>query len=324
MVSLRSERILAKADAELQVPVRRGPPARSADPAVGIPSSLVNALLALLLLAGGAPPAPPTTPCQLCAAFNETQEPFRIFGNAYYVGVHGLSSLLLTSSEGHVLVDGDLPESAAKIAASIRAVGFRVEDVKLILASHTHFDHVGGIAELARLSGARVLASKRAAETLRQGKSGPDDPQYGTLFRFPPWPRTGTFADGEVLRVGPLAVTAHETPGHTPGGASYSFSPCETSRCLNMVYADSLNPVSAPGFQFTHSAKYPDAVADFERSFATLSTLPCDILVSAHPDASAFWEKHEKHDFVDPGACRKYVEDARERLRKRIAEERSH
>jgi metallo-beta-lactamase class B len=280
----------------------------------------MNTLILLAVLAA----APAPTPCQLCAAFNVTQEPFRIFGNTFYVGVHGLSSVLVTSKEGHVLIDGDLPESAPKIAASIRALGFRVEDVKLILASHTHFDHVGGIADLARLSGARVLAGKRAAETLRQGKSGPDDPQFGTLFPFPPWPRTGTFADGEVLHVGPLAITAHETPGHTPGGASYTFSSCEGSRCLNVVYADSLNPVSAPGFKFTHSAKYPQAMADFERSFAVLSAVPCDILVSAHPDASGFWEKYEKRDFVDPSACKTYVEDARERLRKRVAEERGH
>jgi len=280
----------------------------------------MNTLILLAVLAA----APTPTPCQLCAAFNVTQEPFRIFGNTFYVGVHGLSSVLVTSKEGHVLIDGDLPESAPKIAASIRALGFRVEDVKLILASHAHFDHVGGIADLARESGARVLAGERAAEAMRQGKSGPDDPQFGTLFPFPAWPRTGTFADGEVLHVGPLAITAHETPGHTPGGASYTFSSCEGSRCLNVVYADSLNPVSAPGFKFTHSAKYPQALADFERSFAVLSAVPCDILVSAHPDASGFWEKYEKREFVDPGACKKYVEDARERLQKRVAEERAH
>jgi metallo-beta-lactamase class B len=279
---------------------------------------VMNTLL-LLALVAAQPAAPAPTPCQTCAAFNETQEPFRIFGNLYYVGVHGLSSVLLTSKEGHVLIDGGLPESAPKIAASIRALGFRIEDVKLILPSHTHFDHVGGIAELARLSGARVLASKRAAEALRQGKSGPDDPQYGTLFPFPAWPRTGTFDDGEVLHVGPLAVRALETPGHTPGGASYTFSSCEGSRCLNVVYADSLNPVSAPGFKF---AQRPKALADFERSFAVLSAVPCDILVSAHPDASGFWEKYQKRGFVDPSACKQYVEDARERLRKRVAEER--
>ena len=281
-------------------------------------------LLCLLMLEGPARADPPPTPCQSCAAFNETQKPFRIFGNTYYVGVRGLSSALLTSSQGHVLIDGDLPESAPKIVESIRTLGFRVEDVKLILVTHTHFDHAGGIAELARLSGARVLASKRAAPVLRQGKSGPDDPQYGILLPFPAWPGTGTFEDGEVLHVGPLAVTARLTAGHTPGGASYTFSSCETGRCLNVVYADSLNPASAPGVKFTSSPQYPDVLADFERSFQVLSTVPCDILISAHPDASGFWDRYERRDFVDPAACKEYVEAARERLKKRVAEERAH
>jgi metallo-beta-lactamase class B len=281
-------------------------------------------ILSLWLLAGVAGADPPATPCESCAAFNETQRPFRIFGDAWYVGVRGLSSLLITSKEGHVLIDCDLPESAPRIASSIRALGFRLEDVKLILVTHAHFDHVGGIAELARRSGARVLASKSGAAVLRQGNSGPDDPQYGILLPFPPWPRTGTFEDGEALHVGPLAVTAHLTPGHTPGGASYTFQSCEGSRCLNVVYADSLNPASAPGFKFTHSAKYPDVLADFERSFALLSSVPCDILISAHPDASGFWDRYEKRNFVDPAACKEYVEAARERLKKRVAEERAH
>jgi len=284
----------------------------------------------LLLIASATLAAPPSTPCDSCAAWNQTQPPFRIFGNAWYVGVRGLSAVLLTSKEGHVLIDGDLPESAPKIGASIRALGFRPEDVKLILDSHPHYDHAGGIAELARLSGARVLASRRGAAVIRQGRSGPDDPQYGILLRFPPWPQTGTFEDGEVLHVGPIAVTAHLTAGHTPGGASYTFSACEQARCLNVVYADSLNPVSAAGFRFTGSADYPDALADFERSFAVLSTVPCDILVTAHPDASGFWERYDRREkggaqdsFVDPAACKRYVETARERLRRRIAEERA-
>jgi metallo-beta-lactamase class B len=282
----------------------------------------------LFLLAGPVLAAPPRPSCDSCAAWNETQKPFRIFGNAYYVGVRGLSSVLITSKEGHVLIDGDLPESAQKIAASIRALGFRPEDVKLILNSHAHFDHAGGIAELARLSGARVLASKRGAEVIRQGKSGSDDPQFGILLPFPAWPRTATFDDAEVLHVGPLAVTAHLTAGHTPGGTSFTFSSCEEARCLNLVYADSLTPVSAPGFKFTRSA---DALTAFERSFAVLSTVPCDILVSAHPDASGFWERYDKrekaaaHDaFVDPAACKKYVEVARGRLQARVAEEGLH
>jgi metallo-beta-lactamase class B len=200
--------------------------------------------------------------------------------------------------------------------------------VKLILNTHAHFDHAGGIAELARLSGARVLASKRGAEVIRQGKSGPDDPQFGTLLSFPAWPRTATFEDAEVLHVGPIAVTAHLTPGHTPGGTSFTFSSCEEARCLNLVYADSLTPVSAPGFKFTRS---PDALKGFERSFSVLSTVPCDILMSAHPDASGFWERYDKREkagvrdaFIDPAACKKYVEEARERVKERVAGERAH
>jgi metallo-beta-lactamase class B len=285
-----------------------------------------TALFALLL----ALPAIAAPPCDLCGAWNATQPPFRLFGNAYYVGVRGLGAVLVTSSAGHVLIDGGLPESAEKIAASIRELGFDPKDVKLILSSHAHFDHAGGIAGLARLSGARVLASARGAAVLRQGKSGPDDPQYGILLPFPRWARAESFQDGEVLRVGPIAVTAHSTPGHTPGGASYTFSSCETDHCLGIVYADSLNPVSAPGFRFTDGQHYPGALQDFERSFAVLSKVPCDILVSAHPDASGLWDRYDRQRkgardaFVDPAACKDYVETARERLRKRVAEERSH
>ena len=97
--------------------------------------------------------------CKECAARNATQAPFRIYGNTYYVGVRGLSSILITSDQGHILIDGDLPESVPKISASIRSLGFRLEDVKLILNSHVHFDHAGGIAELQKLSGAEVAAS---------------------------------------------------------------------------------------------------------------------------------------------------------------------
>jgi metallo-beta-lactamase class B len=297
-------------------------------PIIGHRSGWRASFLFIVLLAGLARAATPAPSCDSCATWNQTQQPFRIFGNAYYVGVRGLSSVLITSKEGHVLIDGDLPESAQKIAASIRALGFRPEDVKLIVNSHVHFDHAGGIAELARLSGARVLASKRGATVIRKGKSGPDDPQFGILLPFPAWPRTATFEDAEVLRVGPIAVTPHLTPGHTPGGTSFTFSSCEGARCLNLVYADSLTPVSAPGFKFTRSA---DALTDFERSFAVLSTVPCDILISAHPDASGFWERYDKREktgardaFIDPAACKKYVEVARGRLKERVAEESLH
>jgi metallo-beta-lactamase class B len=278
--------------------------------------------------------------CRQCAAWNKTQQPFRVYGNTYYVGVRGLSSILITSDRGHFLIDGDLPESAVKIAASIRALGFRIEDVKLILNSHVHSDHAGGIAELQRLSGATVAASASSARVLRQGHSGPDDPQYGELRSISAISEVKIVKDGETLQIGSLELTAHLTPGHTPGGTSWTWRSCEDGRCLNIVYADSLSPISADGFLFTRNSNYPNVLKDFQKSFTTLSALPCDILLTPHPEMSGLGARLEKgghsggpnleaqsergaeaRAMVDSTACRRYVEKARESLSRRVGRE---
>ena len=135
----------------------------------------------LLAFCGFASGQQQSFPCPSCATWNAPQAPFRIYGNTYYVGPHGLSSILITSDAGHVLIDGGLAESAGQIAAHIRQLGFRVEDVKLIVNSHVHFDHAGGIAELQRLSSAQVVAGKWSAEVMTKSGVGRDDPQYGVI-----------------------------------------------------------------------------------------------------------------------------------------------
>ncbi|HVG45421.1 MAG TPA: subclass B3 metallo-beta-lactamase [Longimicrobium sp.] len=264
-----------------------------------------------------------TPPCASCAEWNAPQRPFRLHGNSWYVGTHGLSAVLITSPAGHVLIDGGLPESAPLIEANVRALGFRMRDVKLILNSHTHFDHAGGIAALQRASGAAVAASGPSAAVLARGASGPDDPQYGTLPPFAPVPVARVVADGDTVRVGPLALVAHLTPGHTPGSTTWSWRSCESRHCLEMVYADSQTPVSADGFRYTASAAWPTAVADFERGIATIERLRCDLLVTPHPDASGLWERVAARRVVDPQACRRYAATARERLARRVADERA-
>lgn len=256
------------------------------------------------------------------------QAPFRVYGNTYYVGPHGLSSILVTSDAGHVLMDGALAESVPQIVANIRSLGFRIEDVKLIVSSHVHFDHAGGIAELQRLSGARVVASPWSAAVMTKSGVGRGDPQYGGI---PPIARVAdvqTLKDGEVFHVGKLVVTAHLTPGHTPGGTSWTWRSCEGSRCLDMVYADSVTPVSADGFKFTHSQEYPSAIQDFEKSIAFLSAVHCDILLTTHPDVSRLWSRVdgrqkgiEPDPMIEAGACRQLADGAREQLRQRIAAE---
>ncbi|HEX6747892.1 MAG TPA: subclass B3 metallo-beta-lactamase [Longimicrobium sp.] len=265
--------------------------------------------------------------CASCAEWNVPQRPFRVFGNTWFVGTHGLSAILVTSPQGHVLIDGALPESAPQIMGSIRALGFRVEDVKLILNSHAHFDHAGGIAALQRASGAAAAASAPSAPALERGASGPDDPQYGSLPGFAPVRGVRVLADGETVRVGTLALTAHLTPGHTPGGTTWTWRSCEGERCLEMVYADSQTPVSADGFRFTASRTYPTALQDFERGFAVLERLGCDVLLTPHPGASAMWDRLAAREagqpdaFVDREACRRYAATARQQLERRVASE---
>jgi metallo-beta-lactamase class B len=222
--------------------------------------------------------------CANCAAWNKPHAAFQICGNTYYVGTDGLSSVLITSGTGHVLIDGALPESASLIVANIRSLGFRIEDVKLIVNSHVHFDHAGGIAQLQKLSGARVVASQWTADVMKKGAVPRDDPQFGAIAPIARIARVETLKDGDALSAGGVTVTAHLTPGHTPGGTSWTWQSCENGRCLNLVYADSLSPVSAGGFRFSLRKEYPNA-EDFERSFSFLESTPCDILITPHPDS---------------------------------------
>jgi metallo-beta-lactamase class B len=263
------------------------------------------------------------------AEWNAPQAPFRVFGNTYYVGPRGVSSVLVTSDAGHVLLDGGLPESVPAIVSSIQRLGFRIEDVKVILNSHVHYDHAGGIGELQRLSGATVAARAASATVFRQGRSGPDDPQFGLLPDIARVEHVRVVSDGEKLRVGPLELTAHATGGHTPGGTSWSWTSCEEMRCVEIVYADSLTAVSADGFSYTRSRHYSSAIDDFERGFTFLSAAPCDILLTPHPGASdllARLAKRESGDadaLIDPAACRRYAERGRAGLRKRVESERT-
>lgn len=259
--------------------------------------------------------------------WNTPQEPFALYGNTYYVGTHGLSAVLITSNEGHILIDGGSDKSPAQIVRNIRQLGFKVEDIRLILSSHEHIDHAGGIAELQRLSGAEVLAGSAAVPVLRSGQASKGDPQYTDLPPMAPIQRVRGVANGDVVRLGPLAVTMHATPGHTQGGASWTWNAIEGGRTAHMVYADSLNAIAAGPFRYRGHPAYPTARADLERSIATVAGLPCDVLVSAHPEGSDLWQRHARRAargnaaFIDTAACRTYADKARERLATQLTKE---
>jgi len=270
--------------------------------------------------------------CDACDHWATPREPFNVFGNTWYVG-GGLSSILITSDKGHVLIDGGLPQSAPTIAANIQKLGFRLEDVKLILNSHMHYDHAGGIAALQRASGAQVAASPAGKRALENGGPLQDDPQFAfgpEHNNFPAVANVREFADGETLKVADIEITAHLTPGHTPGGTSWSWKSCAAGDCKTIVYADSLNSVSAPGFRFSGDESHASRVPQFEHSIEKVASLPCDILLAPHPELidldgklAVLAKDASRNVFIGDGQdCKRYAAGARERLAKRVSEER--
>lgn len=296
--------------------------------------------LVLLLTAAQVPAfkSDPPHKCADCDAWNKPREPFKIFGNTYFVGTDGLSAILIAGDAGHILLDGGLEQSAALIHANIHKLGFKTSDVALIVNSHGHYDHAGGINALQRASGAMIAASPSGADALRRGENTVDDPQYGfgkAENGFPPVKNVRVIKDGEALSVGNLSITAIFTPGHTPGSTTWTWKSCEPrpqgaqgskEQCLNIVYADSISAVSAPGFRFTAD---PEVITKFRRSISRLAELPCDIVVSTHPSATNLDDKITKRaakapsdpdPFVDNG-CKALAATALKGLERRIAEE---
>ena len=288
----------------------------------GLRASGVAAILAML--AGSGLLAQNQNQSRQRVEWNQSQKPFKVFGNSYWVGTKGLGSVLITSDRGHILIDGGLPESVSQIRDHIRELGFKLEDVRLLLNTHVHYDHAGGLGELQRLTGARAAASASSAKVLTSGESGQDDPQYGTLPPIDRLRNVDIVREGRVVKVGDsLIARPHMTPGHTPGGTTWTWKSCEGARCLDVVYADSLSPVSADGFKYTTSP----LLKAFERTFTALETMRCDILLTPHPAFSRVFQRLAAREagkadaFIDPGACKAYVATARKNLARRLATE---
>lgn len=245
--------------------------------------------------------------------------PVRVHGNTYYVGTCGITSLLITGDNGHILVDGGTEKSADAVAANIARLGFNIRDVKFILTSHEHHDHSGAIAKLQRLSGAQVVTSAVAAKVLGTGNASPDDPQFGSL---PPSPlvQVGRIVgDGDQVRTRDLMVEAIATPGHTSGALSWRWNSCDGGVCRLIVYADSLSPVSSTTYRFTD---HPDYVARFRQSIAKIAASPCEIVLTPHPMSSKMRERFAKGEtLLDTEGCKTFAAERSAALDKRLADE---
>ena len=245
--------------------------------------------------------------------------PVRLHANTFLVGTCGISAILVTAKDGHVLIDGGTEKGADLIAANIRALGVKLTDVRFILHSHEHVDHVGGLARLQQLTGATLVASAPAAAVFATGTPAKHDPQAGILAPFPP-PRVGrVIGDGDTIRFGGLLMTAMTTPGHTAGALSWRWESCDGGVCRTMVYTDSLSPVSRADYRFSD---HPAAVAAFRRSIAKIAASRCEILLTPHPSASAMRTRLSAgQPLLDTGGCRAYAADRTKALDERLGRE---
>lgn len=261
-------------------------------------------------------------------------EPFRIAGNLYYVGAAGVTSFLLTGPEGHVLIDGGYPETAPAIMASIAKLGFDIRDVKVLLNTHAHSDHAGGLRALQEASGAELWVSEGDAAVMAAGRNAAD-PALGPLrfigllgFGGFPAPRIDhRFEDGDTVRLGPLELTAHVTAGHTRGCTSWSFPVRDGDRELLAVDVCSL--MLFPFVSLVEPEAYPGIRADFERSFRTLRSLPADIFLASHADMFGLNRKRRARagaedpadPFIDPEGYRSFIDRAERRFREVLAKQ---
>jgi metallo-beta-lactamase class B len=274
-------------------------------------------------------PAAEKKPALVCAAdagWDDPAVPRKIYGNTYFVGTCGITSILVTSAGGHVLIDGGTEVGAGLIEANIRALGFEPKDVEAIVISHEHWDHAGGIARLQQATGATVYARGQAAAVLERGKSDRSDPQFLIAEAMAPVAKVHKIADDHLLKVGALELQAHATPGHTPGSTSWTWRSCEGEDCKKIAYADSLTSISDDAFRYTDEAAHPGYLAGFRKTIETVAALPCDILLTPHPGASKLWERigqEPAQPLADPEACRSYAARGAKGLDERVAKEKA-
>jgi metallo-beta-lactamase class B len=243
-------------------------------------------------------------------AMNQPVEPYRIAGNLYYVGASDIASYLIATPEGDILLDGGFVETAPMIEANLRKLGFKLEDVKILLSSHAHLDHAGGLAELKRATGAKFFASERDAPLLARGGKG--DFYFGDKAPFPPIRADHILRDGETVTLGGTALIAHLTPGHTRGNTTWTMKVKEGDRTYDVVFAGSTS-ILDKGI-LTRNAVYPEIAADYAKTFRVLESLPCDIFLGSHASffdglgkAKRLREGAKENPFVDPQGYREYI-----------------
>ena len=256
-------------------------------------------------------------------SWTERIAPFRIADRLYWVGSRDLAALLIDSGKGLILIDAGMPEFAPQVLANIRALGFDLRQVRILLNSQAHADHAGGLAAIKAATGARMLASVEDGRLLERGGKG--DFAWGDELAYPAVKVNRTLRDRQQVKLGAVTLTAHITPGHTKGCTTWTFPVTDRGR----TYVAQFNcSASIPGYKLLGTPSYPNMAADYEITFAKLKRLPCEIFLGAHGSFFNLDAKRAKlgksaaNPFVDPEGCRSYIAGAETAYRKQLARER--
>jgi metallo-beta-lactamase class B len=295
---------------------------------------LIVAVLAMLSLGATAPASGPVTGASTNIAdacgpdrgiedWSRPAPPAHIHGNTWYVGTCGITVILVRTSAGLVLIDTGPEDAAPQVLANIKALGFDPRQVKWLLMTHEHFDHVGGMAAIEAATGAKLAVNPAAAQAMRSGKADPADPQAGILAKYPMKPARvdRVLRDGAVLTLGGTRFTMHANPTHSPGSSSWTWQSCEAGKCLTIAYADSVNTISSDDYMFT---QHPDRIDAARAGLRVIEALPCDLILTPHPGGSNLLDRLSgKAPLADPRGCVAYAAAGNDRLAQRLAKERA-
>ena len=251
--------------------------------------------------------------------------PFRIIGNVYWVGSYDLSTYLITTPQGHILINTGVGDTARQIKASVEQLEFKLSDVKILTATHGHFDHVAGMAELKRMTGARLIVSAPDKELFESG--GKADFRFGDSpnARFEAVTVDGTFKDSDTISLGGTVLTAHHHPGHTKGATSFTLNVPESGKTYRVVIANM--PSINPGVRVSRMPKYPGIRDDYVRTFKAQKDMAIDVWLASHAAQFKLHEKYKPGDpfnpdrFVDPKGFRAAVEELEKKYRDQLAQE---
>jgi metallo-beta-lactamase class B len=272
--------------------------------------------------------------CIICSAilfaqnnpdWTEPFPPHKIIANIYYVGSKDLASFLMTTPQGHILINSNLEGSVPSIKENIERLGFRFSDIKILLISHAHFDHCAGSALIKQMTGAKYMVMQGDVPVVEDGGHSDFQYRHSSGMFFKPAKVDRILHDGDEVRLGDVVLTAHLTAGHTKGCTTWTLQVRGDGKVYNVVIVGS--PNVNPGYKLVHNSRYPQIAHDYEHTFEVLKSLPCDIFLGAHGSYYGMDTKFGRigktvsNPFVDPTGYKDYVADREQAFRSELAKQ---